>query len=54
LPAGVYLVFLTVASLGIGKTLGEKLRLPAILLTMHMSWGAGFLTSPRTLVPEGE
>ena len=53
-PAGVYLAFLMVASLGIGKTLGEKLRLPAILLTMHMSWGAGFLTSPRTLVPEGE
>ena len=53
-PAGVYLAFLMVASLRIGKTLGEKLRLPAILLTMHMSWGAGFLTSPRTLVPEGE
>jgi succinoglycan biosynthesis protein ExoA len=26
-------------------------RLPVVLVTMHMSWGAGFLTSPRRLVP---
>jgi succinoglycan biosynthesis protein ExoA len=26
-------------------------RLPAVLATMHLAWGAGFLTSPRTLVP---
>lgn len=25
-------------------------RLPLVLATMHMSWGAGFLTSPRRLV----
>ncbi|MGH3406201.1 MAG: hypothetical protein ACRDRJ_27445, partial [Streptosporangiaceae bacterium] len=25
-------------------------RLPLVLATMHMSWGAGFLTSPRDLV----
>jgi hypothetical protein len=28
-------------------------RLPAALATMHLSWGAGFLTSPRRLVPRG-
>jgi hypothetical protein len=28
-------------------------RLPAVLATMHLSWGAGFLTSPRRLVPRG-
>jgi succinoglycan biosynthesis protein ExoA len=28
-------------------------RLPAALATMHLSWGAGFLTSPRRLVPHG-
>jgi succinoglycan biosynthesis protein ExoA len=28
-------------------------RLPLVLATMHMSWGAGFLTSPRRLVPGG-
>ena len=27
-------------------------RLPLVLATMHMTWGAGFLTSPRRLVPE--
>jgi succinoglycan biosynthesis protein ExoA len=26
-------------------------RLPAALATMHVSWGAGFLTSPRRLTP---
>jgi succinoglycan biosynthesis protein ExoA len=26
-------------------------RLPVALATMHMSWGSGFLTSPRKLVP---
>jgi len=27
-------------------------RLPIALATMHMSWGSGFLTSPRSLVPD--
>jgi len=26
-------------------------RLPAALVTMHICWGAGFLTSPRRLLP---
>jgi succinoglycan biosynthesis protein ExoA len=26
-------------------------RLPLVLTTMHMTWGTGFLTSPRRLVP---
>ena len=26
-------------------------RLPVALATMHMAWGLGFLTSPRSLVP---
>ena len=36
----------------IGKSVGEKLFLPAILATMHMSWGAGYLTSPPGLIAE--
>jgi succinoglycan biosynthesis protein ExoA len=28
-------------------------RLPVALATMHLTWGAGFLTSPRRLVPHG-
>jgi succinoglycan biosynthesis protein ExoA len=51
-PAAVYLLFLIVAAVSIGKNLGEFLRLPWILLTMHMSWGAGYLFSPPSLVPE--
>ncbi len=51
-PAAIYLLFLIVASLSIGRNVGEYVRLPWILLTMHMSWGAGYLTSPRSLVPE--
>ncbi|MEI9907689.1 MAG: glycosyltransferase family 2 protein [Actinomycetota bacterium] len=51
IPAAIYGAFLAIASLAIGKDLGEKFRLPFILFTMHMSWGAGFLTSSRKLVP---
>jgi glycosyltransferase involved in cell wall biosynthesis len=50
-PAAVYLLFLIAASAAIGSNNKERLRLPFILLTMHMSWGAGFITSSRSLVP---
>ena len=55
IPASIYLIFLVLASLRIGRSMAEILRLPLILITMHMSWGAGYLTSPRSLgslVPE--
>jgi succinoglycan biosynthesis protein ExoA len=51
LPAIIYGVFILIASVLIGKSLIEVLCLPAILLTMHISWGIGFLTSPNSLVP---
>ena len=50
IPAGIYGIFLILASFKIGKTLRERLFLPAILFTMHMSWGAGFITSTRRFV----
>ena len=50
IPSGIYGLFLLLASLKIGETLRERLYLPAILLTMHMSWGAGFITSTRRFV----
>jgi len=31
--------------------LGVAARLPAVLATMHVAWGTGFLTSPRSLMP---
>jgi len=50
-PAVVYAVFILIASVLIGKSAGEILCLPTILLTMHISWGLGFLTSPKSLAP---
>jgi hypothetical protein len=32
---------------------GAAARLPLVLGTMHVCWGLGFLTSPRSLVPDG-
>jgi glycosyltransferase involved in cell wall biosynthesis len=50
LPLAGYLVGNLLGSIVIGKTPMEKLMLPAVLATMHFSWGAGFLTSPKNLV----
>ncbi|MEV0780084.1 glycosyltransferase family 2 protein [Streptomyces sp. NPDC050428] len=49
-PAG-YLAAIVVGSIPAGKGLPLKARLqiPLALATMHMSWGFGFLTSPRSL-----
>ncbi|HEV7628267.1 MAG TPA: glycosyltransferase family 2 protein, partial [Streptomyces sp.] len=48
---GGYLAGITVGSLSAGKGLPLKSRvqIPVALATMHMSWGWGFLTSPRKL-----
>jgi len=51
IPAAVYGIFLIAASLVTGKGWIEKLLLPIVLFTMQMSWGLGFLTSPKTLAP---
>ncbi|MFJ9380590.1 glycosyltransferase family 2 protein [Streptomyces sp. NPDC101455] len=50
IPAG-YLAAITLGSLPAGKGLSLKARLqiPVALATMHMSWGYGFLTSPKSL-----
>jgi len=50
LPAGLYLLGNLVGSFIIGKDLKEKIALPAILATMHFSWGIGFITSPKSLI----
>ena len=51
IPAAIYGIFLILASLITGKGLIEKFLLPIVLFTMQMSWGLGFLTSPKTLAP---
>ncbi len=50
IPAGVYGAFLILASAKIGRSIKERIYLPAILLTMHFSWGVGFITSTRRFV----
>ena len=50
IPAAVYGSFLILASLVVGKSMQERFYLPAILFTMHMSWGIGFITSTRRFV----
>jgi succinoglycan biosynthesis protein ExoA len=53
LPAGyAALVAGGAAVVGSELTPGERARLAAVLATMHMSWGIGFLTSPASLVPD--
>lgn len=50
LPAG-YLAAIAAGSLPAGRGLpaAVRARIPVALATMHMSWGWGFLTSPRKL-----
>src|ERR1700722_10901392 len=47
----VYLAGVTAVSMALsrGLTAGVRARLPLVLATMHLGWGAGFLTRPRTL-----
>jgi succinoglycan biosynthesis protein ExoA len=53
-PIG-YLLLILGGSLVVGRGLPVSawLRLPGVLVTMHMAWGVGFLTSPRALGGEG-
>lgn len=51
-PAGIYVGFTLVAGIALGKGLLEKIMMPAVLFTMQMAWGAGFVTSPKSLVPQ--
>ena len=52
IPALTYALFILIASARIGKSPAEFVSLPLILLTMHMTWGLGFLTSPNSLAPK--
>ncbi|PJM92951.1 glycosyltransferase family 2 protein [Streptomyces sp. CB01373] len=48
---GGYLAAIAAGSLPAGKGLAPaaRMRIPVALATMHMSWGWGFLTSPKSL-----
>ena len=48
-PFLFYLITLIVGSLFIGRKVVDKLLMPFVLVTMHFSWGIGFITSPKKL-----
>jgi GT2 family glycosyltransferase len=50
-PAVVYLLFLLFASFKIATSIREYFLLLIVIPTMHFAWGAGFISSPKTLVP---
>jgi glycosyltransferase involved in cell wall biosynthesis len=50
-PLFVYIVSIFCASLVIGKSWSERLRLPLVLIIMHFCWGFGFISSPKSLLP---
>lgn len=54
IPALVYLLFVVLASLKISTSIGEYLLLLVVIPTMHFAWGAGFISSPKTLVPASQ
>ena len=50
IPALTYATAIFLGSVYIGKSITEKIVLPSVLVTMHISWGLGYLTSPRKLI----
>ena len=54
IPAAIYAVFVLGASVKIASSLSEFFLLLLVLPTMHFAWGAGFISSPKTLVPSSE
>jgi succinoglycan biosynthesis protein ExoA len=53
IPALIYGAFIFIGSVMIAKSFLQFFLLLAILPVMHFSWGAGFITSPRSIVPMG-
>jgi len=50
MPTVGYITAISLAALVIGKSWGERVRLPIVLITMHFCWGFGFISSPRNLI----
>jgi glycosyltransferase involved in cell wall biosynthesis len=51
IPAAAYLAAIVISATMIAGSVGQYLFLLLIIPTMHFSWGAGFLTSQKNLVP---
>lgn len=48
-PLLSYVLLLVIGGLIIGRRILDKLLMPLVLATMHISWGVGFITSPKKL-----
>ena len=48
-PIFIYFASLVVGGVFIGKKIIDKLLMPLVLATMHISWGIGFISSPKKL-----
>ena len=48
-PIFIYFASLIVGGIFIGKKITDKLLMPLVLATMHISWGIGFISSPKKL-----
>ncbi len=49
LPVLIYITSLIIGGAIIGEKFADKLLMPIVFATMHLSWGAGFITSPKKL-----
>ena len=49
LPVLIYMTILIIGGLITGRKIADKLLMPIVFATMHLSWGAGFITSPKKL-----
>ena len=49
LPVLIYITLLIIGGLITGRKIADKLLMPIVFATMHLSWGAGFITSPKKL-----
>ena len=48
-PALIYFLLIIFGGFLIGRKLFDRVLMPFVLLTMHFSWGIGFITSPKKL-----
>ena len=51
IPAIAYLAAIVMSAITIASSVGQYFYLLLIIPTMHFSWGAGFITSQKNLVP---
>jgi len=48
-PVLIYVALLIIGGVIIGRKIADKLLMSIVFATMHLSWGAGFITSPKKL-----